>query len=232
MLKYMCTMIYQITNCRFRKCLSSRHRVIETLAALECTQNTQTSGMIHGIMEVELSDLTPLFKETLPQPVKWKYHCRDHDIVHYRAAAFLTQGLFCARTGLCPTEANRLAINQMSWCMEEEVKNFWNVLRKHSDDRMFEGGYASLSFMYQAFCDAVEREIQKMKNVTQYHCWNCDILLLNDGRTRRRCALCGVATYCSRSCQEQDWKRHRRMCRGRVQKQTSTEPEKTSSSSM
>ena len=224
-------MIYLITNRRFRKCLSSRYGVLETLAALQNTENTEASGTIPVIMEVELNNLIPLFRETLPQPAKWKDLCRDHNITHHRAAAFLTRSLFCVRTGLGSTEAHHLAINQMSWCLEEEVKNFWNILRQHSDDRMFEGGFASLSVMYQAFYDASEREIQKMKSVTQYHCWTCDILLLNDGHTRRRCASCGVATYCSRFCQKQDWSRHRKVCGDRKEKQTSTVKENTAASS-
>ena len=128
-------------------------------------------------------------------------------ILAYRTAAFLTDGLFFARTQM-PADLCPLSVSQKAWVLEEEVLHFWSLLHEHSDRCYYDDSEVGIQ-MLQKFYDASQQEVRKMKGFMNYRCWTCKKLLLGK---RKHCAMCGLATYCSAKCQKEDWPRHKFPC--------------------
>lgn len=51
------------------------------------------------------------------------------------------------------------------------------------------------------------------KHVNKALCWNCEDLTKASPAELRKCVRCQKAYYCSKECQKEDWKRHKKACK-------------------
>ncbi len=92
----------------------------------------------------------------------------------------------------------------------------------HNIPKMYETFQADMHTLVKFFrhripCSCLDEKYEEVKNITKMGmCCNTQCKFGEGERVERRktkcCSRCRIATYCSRRCQQIDWKKHRKEC--------------------